>query len=82
MAGRLVEISVADTGPGIASEHKDSLFSQFMTTKSGGMGIGLPISRTIVELHGGTVWAENRPEGGAVFRFTLPRAGPPRSRQG
>ena len=81
-AGRMVEISVADTGPGIAPEHKDSLFSQFMTTKSGGMGIGLPISRTIVELHGGTIWAENRPGDGAVFRFTLPRARPRRSRQG
>ena len=80
--GRMVEISVADTGPGIAPEHKDSLFSQFMTTKSGGMGIGLPISRTIVELHGGTIWAENRPGGGAVFRFTLPKASPRKSRQG
>ena len=69
-----IEVSVADTGSGIAPEHLDSLFSQFMTTKTGGMGIGLPISRTIVELHGGQIWAENRPEGGALFRFTLPKA--------
>ena len=73
-AGEMVEIEVADTGAGISPEHLDSLFSQFMTTKSGGMGIGLPISRTIVEAHGGTIVAENRPEGGASFRFTLPRA--------
>jgi two-component system sensor kinase FixL len=44
-----------------------------MTTKKGGMGIGLPISRTIVEAHGGKIDGENRPEGGAIFRFTLPR---------
>ena len=71
-----IEVSVADTGPGIAPEHLDTLFSQFMTTKTGGMGIGLPISRTIVELHGGQIWAENRPEGGALFHFTLPKAQP------
>ncbi len=74
--GREIEVSVADTGTGIAPEHVESLFSRFMTTKTGGMGIGLPISRTIVELHGGKIWAANRPEGGAVFRFTLPKARP------
>jgi two-component system sensor kinase FixL len=72
--GDVVEIEVADTGTGIKPEHFATLFSRFMTTKSGGMGIGLPISRTIVELHGGKIWAENRPDGGAVFRFTLPLA--------
>jgi two-component system sensor kinase FixL len=72
--GETVEIAVADTGPGIRPELFGTLFSRFMTTKSSGMGIGLPISRTIVELHGGKIWAENRPGGGAVFRFTLPRA--------
>jgi PAS domain S-box-containing protein len=77
-AGNMVEISVADSGPGIPPEDLENLFSQFMTTKSGGMGIGLPICRTIVEAHGGTIWAENRPEGGSIFRFTLPQ-GQPRS---
>jgi len=72
--GKMVEVEVADTGAGIAPEQLASLFSDFMTTKSGGMGLGLPISRTIIEAHGGKLWAENRPDGGAVFRFTLPRA--------
>lgn len=73
-ADELVEISVADTGAGIAPEHLDAMFDQFMTTKAGGMGIGLPICRTIVEAHGGKIRAENRAPRGAVFRFTLPRA--------
>lgn len=73
VAGKMIEVEVADTGTGIAAEHMDSLFSEFMTTKSGGMGLGLPISRTIVEAHGGEIRAENRPGGGAVFTFTLPR---------
>lgn len=70
----LVEVSVADTGTGLSEEVVDALFSPFRTTKSEGMGIGLSISRTIIEAHGGKIWAENRPEGGAVFRFTLPSA--------
>jgi len=73
-ADAMVEIEVADTGAGIAAEHLESLFSEFMTTKSGGMGLGLPISRTIVEAHGGAIRAENRKGGGAAFIFTLPRA--------
>jgi PAS domain S-box-containing protein len=73
-AGKMVEIEVADTGPGIAAAHMDSLFSEFMTTKSEGLGLGLPISRTIVEAHGGEIRAENRPAGGAAFIFSLPKA--------
>lgn len=72
-ADAMVEVEVADTGAGIAAEQMESLFSEFMTTKSGGMGLGLPISRTIVEAHGGEIGAENRQEGGAAFIFTLPR---------
>jgi two-component system sensor kinase FixL len=72
--GNMVEVEVADTGPGIGAENIDSLFSEYMTTKSGGMGLGLPISRTIVEAHGGKIWVANRADGGAAFCFTLPRA--------
>ncbi|WP_395613266.1 PAS domain-containing protein [Allosphingosinicella sp.] len=77
-AGPMIEIEVADTGPGIPAENMDNLFSEFMTTKSEGMGLGLPISRTIVEAHGGAIRAENRPEGGAAFIFTLQKARTPR----
>jgi len=73
-AGAMVEIEVADSGPGIAAENMENLFSEFMTTKSEGMGLGLPISRTIVEAHGGAISARNGDSGGAVFTFTLPRA--------
>lgn len=74
LAGPMIEIEVADTGPGIPPENMDSLFSEFMTTKSEGMGLGLPISRTIIEAHGGAIRAENRPGGGAAFIFTLQKA--------
>jgi two-component system sensor kinase FixL len=62
---------VADTGPGIAPQIAAKLFQPFMTTKPHGMGVGLSISRTIVEAHGGRLWAEDNPGGGTVFRMTL-----------
>jgi two-component system sensor kinase FixL len=65
------EISVSDTGPGIPSEQLDRIFEPFVTAKAQGMGIGLSISRTIVEAHGGRLWAESS-AGGATFRFTVP----------
>jgi two-component system sensor kinase FixL len=67
-----VEVSVADTGPGISPDVRNALFSPFQGTKAEGLGIGLSISRTIIEAHGGKIWAEDRQEGGTVFRFTLP----------
>jgi two-component system sensor kinase FixL len=67
-------VSVADTGPGIAPEVLERLFQPFMTTKPQGMGVGLSISRSIIEAHGGRIWAEANPGGGALFRFTLPPA--------
>jgi two-component system sensor kinase FixL len=76
----MIEVAVADSGAGLGGGDPDSLFSQFMTTKSGGMGIGLPISRTIVEAHGGKIWGEDGPDGGAIFRFTLPRGRPRREK--
>ncbi len=69
----MVEIAVSDNGPGLPDALSEQLYSRFATTKSGtAMGIGLSISRRIVEVHGGMLIAENRPGGGATFRFTLP----------
>lgn len=70
-AGDMVQVSVADTGSGIAPEMETQLFQPFVTTKQQGMGVGLSISRTIVESHGGRIWAEPNPGGGTVFHFTL-----------
>jgi signal transduction histidine kinase len=67
-----VEISVSDTGPGIQSDALTRVFEPFFTTKAGGMGMGLSVSRMIVEAHGGRIWAENQGGGGAVFRLLLP----------
>lgn len=70
-AEEMVEVRVADTGPGIAPEIADRLFQPFMSTKAQGMGVGLSISRTIIEAHGGRIWVEPNPRGGCIFHFTL-----------
>jgi two-component system sensor kinase FixL len=68
----LLEVSVADSGPGIAPEISSQLFQPFVTTKRLGMGVGLSISRSIVENHGGEIVVEPNEGGGTVFRFTMP----------
>jgi two-component system sensor kinase FixL len=70
----MVEIAVADTGPGIDPNLADRLFQPFQTTKAHGMGVGLSISRSIVEAHGGRIVAEANDGGGAILRFTIPSA--------
>jgi two-component system sensor kinase FixL len=72
LSGDTAEITVADTGPGIAPELAERLFQPFTTTKKTGMGLGLSISREIVEAHDGELSAAPRPSGGTVFRVSLP----------
>jgi len=70
----LVEIAVTDTGEGVPPDVAAQLFQPFVTTKADGMGIGLSVCRTIVESHGGRIWVDPAPEGGSVFRFSVPIA--------
>jgi two-component system sensor kinase FixL len=72
--GGMVQISITDTGPGLAPEVAEKLFQPFVTTKVNGMGVGLSICRTIIEAHGGQIWAEPNPGGGTAFRLTVPKA--------
>jgi signal transduction histidine kinase len=72
--GSSAVVSISDSGPGIPAEKLKEIFDPFFTTKKQGMGIGLSISRTIVQAHKGRIWAENQREGGAVFRLSLPLA--------
>ena len=69
--GGMVEISVADTGPGLVAEVRAKLFQPFVTTKVHGMGVGLSVCQAIVESHGGRLWADDNPRRGTIFRFTV-----------
>jgi PAS domain S-box-containing protein len=65
-------VAIADSGPGIAAEDRERIFDSFYTTKAGGVGIGLSICRSIIDAHGGRLWAEAHQPRGAVLKFTLP----------
>ena len=71
----MIEVAVSDSGPGIPPETISRVFEPFFTTKASGMGLCLPISRTIIEAHVGRIWAENNATRGATFTFTLAVAG-------
>ena len=72
--GDMIEVRVADTGPGLAPRVREKLFQPFTSTKAHGMGVGLSICRSIVEAHGGRLWAADNPGGGTLFCFTVPGA--------
>jgi two-component system sensor histidine kinase KdpD len=74
-----ITVELADRGPGIPAGEEEHIFEKFVRGRSmgSGVGLGLAICRSILEAHGGKIWAENREGGGAVFRFTLSSAGLP-----
>jgi two-component system sensor histidine kinase KdpD len=76
-----VRVCVTDHGPGLGDGEEQRVFEKFYRAKPeggpGGVGLGLTICRAVVEAHGGRIWAENRPQGGARFCFTLPQSGEP-----
>jgi two-component system sensor histidine kinase KdpD len=74
-----VTVTLADRGPGIPPGEEERIFGKFARgdTTGSSVGLGLTICRTIIAAHGGEIWAEHRPDGGAIFRFTLPIGGQP-----
>lgn len=76
LAGAMVEVTVSDTGHGIPADQLLRVFEPFFTSKPNGLGMGLAISRGIIEAHGGRLWAENNADAGATFTFSLPVAKP------
>jgi len=70
--GRIVEVAVRDHGTGLTSDKFEKIFQPFYTTKRDGLGMGLAICRSIIEAHGGRLWAENNGDRGATFYFTVP----------
>jgi signal transduction histidine kinase len=75
------KLTVSDTGPGMSPDTLTRLFDPFFTTKRAGMGLGLSISRSLIERHGGRIWAERSSTGGATFRVLLPPGPTPAERQ-
>ncbi|OBS50534.1 histidine kinase [Methylosinus sp. 3S-1] len=75
LEGGMIRTDIADTGAGLSEEITSLLFEPFVTTKTHGLGVGLAVSRAIVEAHYGRLWAESNPGGGAILSFTLPLAG-------
>ncbi|MGR4866455.1 PAS domain S-box protein [Caulobacter sp. LARHSG274] len=73
-ADDMAQVTVSDTGPGLAPEIAERLFQPFISSKDTGLGVGLSICRTIVDAHGGRIWAQSNARGGATFAFTLPFA--------
>jgi signal transduction histidine kinase len=73
-ADRMVQVNVADTGPGVPSDEIEDIFESLYSTKEAGMGVGLATCRTIIEAHGGRIWCTPNPAGGAIFHFTVPAA--------
>jgi two-component system sensor kinase FixL len=73
--GRMLKVMVRDRGTGLSSDNLEKLFQPFFTTKRDGLGMGLSICRSIIEVHGGRLWAENNPDRGATFYFTIPVSG-------
>ncbi|MFZ0470901.1 MAG: ATP-binding protein, partial [Thiogranum sp.] len=67
-----IEVTVTDNGPGVDAAMGNKMFDQFHTSKETGMGIGLSLSRTIIEMHGGKLWADLNHQNGALFGFELP----------
>jgi signal transduction histidine kinase len=67
-----IEVTVSDNGSGLPDVPDDLLFQPFFTTKEGGVGMGLSISQSIIQSHGGRLWHSSKPEGGTTFHFTLP----------
>jgi two-component system, LuxR family, sensor kinase FixL len=71
-SGNVIQISLADTGHGISPGNEETIFESYYTTKPGGLGLGLSLSRSILNAHGGNLWAENHGSSGATFHFTIP----------
>ena len=72
--GKFARVTIQDRGPGVPQQDVDRLFEPFFTTKQNGMGMGLAISRSLIEASGGRLWAETEPGSGTAFHFTLPLA--------